>query len=203
MDVIERVVRGRDPRNHSLLQVKLGVERGGRHSDARVGHDRHRLRVAAAVDRQFRSVDAGHNHRSDQRRPRRLSRKRVPVQGVLAIVEQVAAVAVIQRRRIRIAQVPRDPMHSGGCRQDHRRREPVVGHVGHHGIRRRHDARVLVDEAARRIGDRQRHGAGRRCVQVVVENRALGRVVADFHFRWQRRVLRVVPARARRRLGPE
>ena len=89
-----------------------------------------------------------------------------------------------------IAQIPDEPVHALRGGQRLRRPDPVRRHVHRFLVERLRPivARVAADERARRGADLERDRRRWRVGQVVVEDRAVGRILSRRKFRRQRRV---------------
>ena len=161
------------------------------------------LRVGPTPGPQFDAVRAGNDERTTGLHPRCLALDGVDVQRVLPVVEEIAEIAVVQRRRWRITEIPGNAVHARRRRENRRRREPVLGDVRPDRVGWRRDAREFPNQVIGTVVDRERDGSVRGRLQVVVEDRALGRVVANRHFGRKRRVLDVVPPHSIGCLRPE
>ncbi len=121
-------------------------------------------------------------------------------EGVFDIVELLAEVAIVQRFRLGIAQVPGETVESCMFRERRRRLEPVVGNVGGSGIDGRRHVGKFAHQLILRIVDGKFDAPGHGNFQEIIDDRAVGRIGRGGFFGRKRRVLISVPANSHRRL---
>ena len=181
-----------------LRQVELLHQVRLRSMNTRIKFDGERLPQRLASRAQLQRVVAGHNQRPLRLHSRSLFLNRVVRQGVFGVVQQLAPVTVRKRERRRITKVPGEAIHARSFGQNGWRRKPVIGRVRGKEIRRLRIAGELSYLAALIVVDGQGEFILRRRFQEVVEDSAIGRVLARRCFARIRRVLISVPSHAHR-----
>ena len=175
---------------HRLSQRELLGERRPSHPYARVQPQSEGLRVVLPVNRQGHAVATWKRERP------------VRIEGRASLPHGGDRILVAECWGPRVAQVPDEAMDPGRRSEARRGGEPARLEVA---VRRqllgRDVARKAPHHAACRIAHRERHRAGGRAPQGVVDRRPSGRVFAERGGRWPGRVavfVRAHPPRRRR-----
>ncbi len=139
------------------------------------------LRIASAAGRELHRVRPGKCPRSQR------DARRVPVDRRYRIRKR-------ERCRWRIVDIPYQAMHPRRRRHRHRRTDPVVGHVVLERRQRLVVARVAAHQLAVRVEYLDGHRTGSIRAEVVVDDRAVRRILARRFLLRHRRIGVVVPA---------
>ena len=172
----------------------MRFEIGLRDVNARIEGDGKGLLHQCAVGDENGLVLARHGDGAEGLLARRIRGQGMIGQRVFDVIEHLAVVTVIERSGRRVAKIPHETIETCVLGHPRKRREPVVRNVFRSGVRLRRDAVETADDFSVGVVDFESDFAGGRRFQVVIKDRAVGRIFCGWSLGSQRRFLIVVIA---------